>query len=138
MAKAPLVRCALILTLTPQAELIFHDKCEIIYISSFSEENFSLFLTKEKVNGTDFWQDFAIYLLSSPGLLTLSVEEFLFLEGVTMKTTNETFYYITTVKKKKQVSFCAKTGYLRVKITCYLHLLWLHNELCFSHQNTNN
>ena len=79
---------------TPHAELIFLDKCEIIYISSFSEKHFSLYLTKEKVNGTDFWQDCAIYLLSSPGLLTLSVEEFqfLFLEGVTMKTSNETFY----------------------------------------------
>ena len=105
MAKAPLVRCALILTLTqtPHAELIFHDKCEIIYISSFSEKHFSLYLTKKKVNGTDFWQDCAIYPLSSPGLLTLSVEEFqfLFLEGVTMITSNETFYYITTNKKKR-------------------------------------
>ena len=117
MAKAPLVRCALILTLTqtPHAELIFHDKYEIIYISSFSEEHFSLYLTKEKVNGTDFWQDCSIYLFPSPGLLTLSMEEFqfLFLEGVTMKTSNETFYYITTVKKKK-LSFCAKTGCLHM------------------------
>ena len=24
-----------------------------------------------------------------------------------------------------------------VKITCYLQLLWLHNKLHFSHQNTN-
>ena len=114
----PLVRCALILTLTPtpHAELIFHDKCEISYISSFSEKHFSLYLIKEKVNGTDFWQDFVIYLLSSPGLLTLSVEEFqfLFLEAVIVKTSNETFYYITTDKKMKQVSFCVKTGYLHM------------------------
>ena len=105
MAKVPVVRCALILTLTqtPQAELIFHHECEIIYISSFSEKHFSLHLTKEKFNGTDSWQDRAIYLLLSPGLLTSSVEEFqfLFLEGVTVKTSNETCYYITTDKKNR-------------------------------------
>ena len=101
-----------------------HDKCEIIYISYFSEEHFSLYLTKEKVNGTDFWQDFAIYLLSSPGLLTLSVEEFqfLFLEGVTVKTSNETFYYITTDKKTETGELlCEKRISSHVKITCYLH-----------------
>ena len=118
MATVRVVRCALILTLTqtPQAELIFHNKCEIIYISSFSEKHFSLYLTMEKFNTTDFWQGCAIFLLLSPGLLTLSTEEFQFLvlEGVTVKTSNETFYY-TTTNKKKTGSFCIKTGYLHMR-----------------------